>query len=276
LTRAPRERAIDSPQNPAVKRARALERDRDRRERERTFVAWGLHLAQEALRTRAPLRQIFMTPALPESEEGRELVRGLGGTDAPMVRTTSRVLESIAEGSGDQGVLLLCTRPVLGPEALIRPGTSLVVALHGVQDPGNVGSIVRSSRALGASGLIVLPGCSDPFGSRAVRAGMGAQFSLPIATAGVRPFLDLLGPAGLQLIAADRGGRDTPSEVDLSLPTVLLLGSEAAGLPDALLRAARRRVRIPMAQGVESLNVHAAAASLLYEVARQRDFRFRP
>ena len=75
------------------------------------------------------------------------------------------------------------------------------------------------------------------------------------------------------LLATEAGTRLL---VDLSLPTVLLLGSEAAGLPDDLLRAARRRVRIPMAQGVESLNVHAAAASLLYEVARQRDFRFRP
>jgi len=276
LSRVPRERTIDSPQNPAVKRARALERDRDRRERERTFIAWGLHLAQEALRTRAPLRQIFITPAFPESGEGRELLRGLGGTGAPIVRTTSRVLESIVEGSGDQGILLLCTRPVLEPAALIRPGSSLVVALHGVQDPGNVGSIVRSSLALGVSGLIVLPGCSDPFGSRAVRAGMGAQFSLPVAAAGIRPFLDLLGSARLQLVATDRGGQDTPTEVDLILPTVLLLGSEAAGLPDDLLRAARRRVRIPMARGVESLNVHAAAASLLYEAARQRDFRYRP
>jgi len=276
LSRASRERAIDSPQNPAVKRARALERDRDRRERERTFIAWGLHLAQEALRTRAPLRQIFVTPAFPESGEGRELLRGLGGTGAPIVRTTSRVLESIAEGSGDQGILLLCARPAPEAAAIVHPGTSLLVALHGVQDPGNVGSIVRSGLALGASALIALPGCSDPFGSRAVRAGMGAQFTLPIAAAGVRPFLDLVGSAGLELVAADRGGQETPTEVDLSLPTVLLLGSEAAGLPDDLLRAARRRVRIPMARGVESLNVHAAAASLLYEAARQREFRYRP
>jgi len=272
---AARERSIDSLQNPEVKRARALERDRDLRERERTFVAWGLHLAQEALRTRAPLQQIFVTPAVPGSGEGRELLRRLGGTGAPIVRTTSRVLESIAEGSGDQGILLLCSRPILEPNALLRPGTSLVVALHGVQDPGNVGSIMRSCLALGVSGLIALPGCSDPFGSRAVRAGMGAQFSLPVAAARVRPFLDLLGPARLQLVAADRCARDTPPEVELSLPTVLLLGSEAAGLPDDLLRAAQRRVRIPMARGVESLNVHAAAAALLYEAARQRDFRYR-
>jgi RNA methyltransferase, TrmH family len=274
LSRDSRVRAIDSPQNPAVKRARSLERDRALRERERTYIAWGLHLAQEALRTRVPLGQIFITPALPGSLAGQELLRGLAATGAPIVRTTPRVLESISEGSGDQGILLLCSRPVLEAKELLRPETSLVVALHGVQDPGNVGTILRSGLALGASALIALPGCADPFSTRAVRAGMGAQFSLPVTSVSVLPFLDFLGPTGLQLVAADRAASDTPPEVDLRLPTVLLLGSEGDGLPEDLLRAAHRRVRIPMARSVESLNVHAAAAALLYETARQRDFHY--
>jgi TrmH family RNA methyltransferase len=275
LTRAARERAIDSLQNQTVKRARALERDRELRERERTYVAWGVHLAQEALRTRTPLRQVFITPVLPRSPEGRELLRDLTATGAPIVHSTPRILESIAGGSGDQGILLLCALPLHDPRALLQPGTSLVVALHGVQDPGNVGSILRSALALGASALITLSGCADPFGSRAVRAGMGAQFSLPIASLPLRPFLDLLGMSGLQLVAADRAATETPPEVDLRLPSVLLLGSEGGGLPEELLRAAHHRVRIPMAHAVESLNVHAAAAAILYEAGRQRDFRQR-
>jgi len=275
LSRAARERSIDSPQNAAVKRARALERDRDLRERESTFIAWGLHLAQEALRTRTAIRQIFTTAALAESREGREVLQALGGTGAPILHTTPRVLESIAGGSGDQGILLLCSRPAHEPGALLRRASALVVALYGVQDPGNVGSILRSCLALGVSAVIALPGCADPFGSRAVRAGMGAQFSLPVATSGVRVFLELMARTRLRLVAADRAGSHAPPAVDLSLPTVLLLGSEASGLPEDLLRAAHDRVRVPMAGGVESLNVHAAAAALLYEAARQRDFRFR-
>src|SRR5207249_11147416 len=107
---------------------------------------------------------------------------------------------------------------------------------------------------------------AGPCGGRAVRAGMGAQCSLALAASGVRPFLDLLGPAGLQLVAAGVTATVAPPDIDLRLPTVLLLGSEAAGLPDDLLSAAQRRVRVPMARGVDSLNVHAAAAALPYEV----------
>jgi TrmH family RNA methyltransferase len=274
VTRAGGGRTVDSAQNTAVKRARALERDRALRERERVYVAWGLHLAQEALRTRAPLRQAFIGPRLQESREGRDLQRGLGVAGVPTLMTTTRILDTIADGSGDQGVLLICARPEHPPSRLLRSQVSLTLAAHGVQDPGNLGSILRSAMALGASGLVVLPGCADPFGSRAVRAAMGTQFALPVAAADIGEFLELARDARLQIVAADPYGADAPNEADLTIPTVLLVGSEGRGLPEELLDAARRRVRIPMAHGVESLNVHAAAVALLYEAARQRGFRF--
>lgn len=274
VSREPDERTVDSPQNPAVKRARALERDRDVRERERSYVAWGLHLAQEALRARASLRRVFAGPRLRDSREGRDLLARLGEAGVPILRTTTRILESIAEGSGDQGILLVCARPDHDPSHLLLPSVPLVLATHGVQDPGNLGSILRTALALGASGLIALPGCADPFGSRAVRAAMGAQFALPVAAAGVDRFLTLARAARLPIVAADPAGAETPPRIDLGRPTVLLLGGEGGGLPGELLGAAERRVRIPMAHGVESLNVHAAASALLYEAARQRGFHY--
>ena len=276
MSRAGGVRTIDSPHNAAVKRARALERDGALRRREGVYVAWGLHLAHEALRAKAPLRQAFVGSHLDDTREGRDLLRGLSEARVPTVRTTRRILEAIVEGSGDQGVLLLCARPDHSPFRVLRGPASLVLAAHGVQDPGNLGSILRSARALGASGLITLPGCADPFGSRAVRAAMGAQFTLPVAGAASDGFLGQARDARLQLVAADLEGAMAPTQVDLTLPTVLLLGSEGGGLPGGLLDAAQRRVRIPMAGGVESLNVHAAAVALLYEAARQRGFRYRP
>jgi len=107
-----------------------------------------------------------------------------------------------------------------------------------------------------------------------VRAAMGAQFSLPIVS-GVssREAAAALGAAGLQLVAADPSGSELPPSIDLTCPTALLVGNEGSGLPDALLSSAAHRVRIPMAGGVSSLNVHAAAAVLLYEAWRQRGFR---
>ena len=274
MRRARDERIVDSPQNTAVKKARALERDRSLREREAVYIAWGLHLAQEALRSRAPLRQAFVGPHLQESREGRDVLRGLSGAGVPVLRATTHILETIVEGSGDQGILLLCARPEHPPSRLLHSPVSLVLALQGVQDPGNLGSILRSAGALGASGVITLPGCADPFGSRAVRAAMGAQFVLPIAAAAIGEFLALARAARLQLVAADPDGAEAAHHADLTLPTILLLGSEGAGLPAELLDAAQRRVRIPITRGVESMNVHAAAVALLYEAARQRGFRY--
>ena len=267
-------RTADSPQNAAVKRARALERDREFREREGLYIAWGVHLAQEALRARASVRQAFVGAGLQGSREGRDLLLRLGEAGVPIVRTTARILDTIVEGCGDQGILLLCARREQSPAGLLRAGTAIVMAAHGVQDPGNLGSILRSAGALGASGLIALPGCADPFGSRAVRAAMGTHFVLPVAVAGIGEFLALARAARLQIVAADPAGPDAPPQADLTIPTVLLVGSEGAGLPGDLLDAAGRRVRVPMARGVESLNVHAAAVALLYESARQRGFRY--
>jgi len=274
VRRAGDERTVDSPQNRAVKRARALERNKSLRERDAVYVAWGLHLAQEALRTRAPLHQAFVGPHLQESREGRDVLRGLSRAGVPVLRATTRILETIVEGSGDQGILILCARPEHPPSRLLHSAVSLVLAVHGVQDPGNLGSILRSAGALGASGVITLPGCADPFGSRAVRAAMGAQFVLPIAATDMGELLARARAARLQLVAADPHGPDAPHQVDLTLPTILLLGSEGGGLPAGLLEAAQRRVRIPMTRGVESMNVHAAAVGFLYEAARQRGFRY--
>jgi len=266
-------RTVDSAQNPRVKEARALERDRSLRDSEGAFIAWGRHLAQEALRRRARVRRAFVTADLAATREGSDILRDLEAASVPLLHASRRVLESIAAGSGDQGVLLIVDRPAGDARAVLGPGSTLVMALHGVQDPGNVGSILRTSLALGASGLVALPGCADPFGSRAVRAGMGAQFSLPVAAVEARDFLAHVERGGIQLVAADPSARDNPPDVDLLPPTVLLLGSEAAGLPLELRRAARFSIRIPMARGVDSLNVHAAAAALLYEASRQRGFR---
>lgn len=273
MTRVGDPKTVTSTENAAVKRARALERDRTLRERQGLYIAWGLHLAQEALRTAAPVRHAIVATRLQESQEGRDLLADLGAAGIPILRATTRVLESVVEGSGDQGILLLCGLPRHHLSDLLGRRASLVLAAQGVQDPGNLGSILRSALALGASGLVALPGCTDPFGSRAVRAAMGAQFTLAVAAADIPEFLEKVRDSGLQIIAADPGGAQTPPEVDLTVPTVLLVGNEGDGLPKALLETAHHRVRVPMAPEAESLNVHAASVALLYETARQRRFR---
>ena len=132
--------------------------------------------------------------------------------------------------------------------------------------------MVRTALGLGADALIALEGCADPYSSRAARAAMGALFRLPVLAGTAASVLDALRAAGLSLVAADTRGTARPEAVNLMVPVALLVGSEGRGLPEAILARAADRVRIPMASGASSLNVHAAATALLYEAGRQRDF----
>lgn len=263
---------IESAQNDLVRHARSLETDRKTRSRAGEYLAWGVHLAQEALSAGAPVRQVLIGPRLGETEEGRGLLGRLDESGATLARVTTRVLESILEGCGDQGVLLILSMPDLGLSGMLAGAPSLLLVAHGIQDPGNLGSIARSCLAFGAGGLLTLEGCVDPFGSRAVRAGMGAHFRLPVAAARTADAIEALRGAGIQLVAAVPRGGDAPADIDLSLRTALFVGNEGTGLPEAVLEAASCRVHVPMAPGVASLNVHAASAVLLYEASRQRGF----
>jgi TrmH family RNA methyltransferase len=269
MSRRPAAR-VTSPRNPAARRLLGLERDRARRDAEGVYLAWGLHLLAEALAARAPIREAYAGPRLDDTAEGRALRVGLETAGVRPRAVATAVLDAAVRGSGDQGVLLVIGRTATGPEAILRPGARLAVALHGVQDPGNLGAIVRAACALGADGVLALEGCADPFGSRAVRAAMGAHFRLPVAAAPTAAVRRAAAAAGMRLVAADAAAGIEPARVDLTAPTLLLLGGEGGGLPETLLAAAAARVRIPMAGAASSLNVHAAAAVLLYEAARQR------
>jgi TrmH family RNA methyltransferase len=265
-----RSTVVRSTRNPLVRRARAIERDPAARRKEGLYVAWGLHLVQEALASGAPIRLAILAPALEGTQEGRRIRTDLLRLDGPIVRVTSAILDGIVPGAADQGILLLIERRAGNLEEMITAGTHLLMVTHGVQDPGNLGSIARTALALGAQGLVVLEGCADPFGSRVVRAAMGAHFRLPIVRCAGAACLPALREAAMRIVAADPRGTEIPEQVDLRLPTALVLGNEGRGLPGPILAAADHRVRIPMHAGVSSLNVHAAAAMLLFEAARQR------
>jgi TrmH family RNA methyltransferase len=137
-----------------------------------------------------------------------------------------------------------------------------VVVLAGVSDPGNAGTVIRSAAAAGAAGVLVTPGSVDPTNPKVVRASAGALFALPVAT------VEDLSTLGLTTVGAVAGGL-SPDEVDLSGPVALVLGGEAAGLPEDELFDTE--VALPLGGGVESLNVAMAATVLLYEARRQRN-----
>jgi TrmH family RNA methyltransferase len=263
---------ITSTGNPVVLEARRLERERKERDRQGVYLAWGLHLAGEALTAGAEIVRVFISPDDVTGTEAGDLVARIIGGGSPVVRVTSKVLDAIAAGAGDQGVLLVIRRPARTLDAVIASGATLVLAAHGVQDPGNLGSMARSALACGAQALVALEGCADPFSSKVVRSAMGAHGRLPVIPESAQRSLAALRAGAYRIVAAVTGGGSRPESIDLTRRSVLLLGSEGAGLPTAILDVATERVRIPMAPEASSLNVAAAAAILLYEAQRQRGF----
>lgn len=171
------------------------------------------------------------------------------------VDVTRSVFDSLSATRENQGLLGLFERPRAVASKILSDTSGVAVALDGVQDPGNVGTIVRLAAAFDASGVLLLPGCADPYGPKAIRASAGAVLNVPIAAATAEE----LTRSGAPLFAAHAAGEctDPPARGG-----VLVFGNEGAGVSPEILRAARR-IAIPTSARVESLNVAAAAAILL-------------
>jgi TrmH family RNA methyltransferase len=166
------------------------------------------------------------------------------------------VFDSLSETRHSQGVLGLFERPQVDAASILARRDAVAVALDGVQDPGNVGTIVRLAAAFDAGGVLLLPGCADPFGPKAIRSSVGAILNVPVAFVTARALID----AGVPLFAADASGTvlDPPAS-----NAVLVFGNEGAGVSAELLAHATP-IAIPMSPRVESLNVASSAAILLY------------
>jgi TrmH family RNA methyltransferase len=170
-------------------------------------------------------------------------------------------------------LLALARRPLFDEERFFA-GTPLVIVAAGIQDPGNLGALLRSAEAAGATGAYLTDGAADPFSWKALRGSMGSVFRLPHRRRiGTVEALARLRERGVRTVAADPGAAKAYHDADLRGPLAFLLGPEGSGLPATLAAQADLAVAIPMAPRVESLNVGVAAGVLLFEAARQRRAR---
>lgn len=206
-----------------------------------------------------------------------------------ILRTTDKLFSSIAGTESPQGVAALFQQPLWTFDDVLRGapslegalcgGAALVVVLAGVQDPGNVGTILRSAEAFGATGAIAARGTADPWSPKAIRASAGSALRLPLLRGIAAPvLLAQLKIAQLKIYVASaraahgvaRAAAPSNSTADLSQPCAIFIGNEGAGVPSEIGRSADAVVSIPMAESVESLNAGVAASVVLYEAARQR------
>jgi TrmH family RNA methyltransferase len=258
--------------HPALRRVRELRKDHRARDAEGVFVAEGVHLAGEALRAGADVEIAVVSPRLGASEEGRALRHGLERARIRLIETTDVVLASLSDARSPQPVLLVIrARPLTLDQAIEGRGApALLAVLHGVQDPGNLGAVLRTADAASATGLVVAGDGANLRHPRAVRATAGSIFRLPAAACRGEELLPRLRERGIRCVGADPRSPTDVASVDFTGPVAMFLGGEGAGLPPAWLAVMDHRVRIPMHAGVESLSIGAAAAVLLFEARRQR------
>lgn len=248
---------ITSRKNPLITHIRKLSTDRGYRRECGEFLGDGVKLLEEAVRWGAPLTTVVVTegvcvPALPER------VR--------LVEVPEDVMASISPMKAPQGAMFLCRMSGAGlPERL--EGARYLV-LDGLQDPGNVGTIWRTADALSCDGLLLVNGCADPWNHKTVRATMGACFRLPAWEVTVEELSHVLNDAQIPLYAtALREDTVDLRDADLSRCAVVI-GSEGKGVSEGLLAMSAKTLKIPMRERCESLNAAAAAAVVLWEMAR--------
>ncbi|MEW6573520.1 MAG: RNA methyltransferase [Bacillota bacterium] len=256
--------------NPRVKGLLRLAR-RHRREQEEKFLIEGPRLVLEALSAGWPLEAVYCTARFAESEKNAELLNSLHEYGVIVYALPIEVFSRIASTEEPQGVLAVArTRKVEAGE-LFRDPSPLVVVVDGLQDPGNLGTIIRTADAAGASGAVLLPGTVDIYNPKVVRATAGALFRLPVIEGlPLDEALTLIKNAALELVVADPRGSVPFYAADLSGPVAIVVGSEGTGIKHKVQKAASERVFIPMPGGAESLNAAVAASLLIYEAVRQR------
>jgi TrmH family RNA methyltransferase len=260
---------ITSRDNSLLRRARAV---RDGKIGESIFVE-GLRLCEEALSSGLKIEAVIYSEEIVRKERAARVIAELGSLCDVVVSVSEKLLDSVSYTKTPQGIVLLAARAA-SDEATFKakqPVSPQLVVMHGINNPVNVGAILRTAEAAGVTGAIATAHTSDPFSPKALRGAMGSAFRLPIWRG--PDYADVIAwcaESGTRTIAASANSARLFTEVDWRGASALVVGPESSGLSPEEIALADEAVRIPMQGSVESLNVAVAAGIILYEANRQR------
>jgi RNA methyltransferase, TrmH family len=258
-------RTITSLHNPTVKNLVKL-RQRRARDRQQLMLIDGARALRLALHNTFPITTIYFDEDVAHIHA--DLLHRARVTGVVLQEVSAAVFHKISYGDHADGVLGVATQPGAALIALPARGLPLYVVTEGLEKPGNLGAILRSADAAGVTGLIVCDSQTDIWNPNVIRASQGAFCTVPIAIATAPEVLDWLRQRHIQILVATPLARQCYTEIDLRLPSALIMGAEHAGV--SAIWHSEIPIRIPMAGQVDSLNVAQAASILLFEAVRQR------
>ncbi len=244
--------------------ARDLRR-RKARERQQFFVAEGVRAVEELLRSTIRVRGVLISPQLDETARGSALRTAIESHGVEVAALDERDFATAAGTDSPQGVLAIGEIPERPLATLTIPATARFLVLDGIQDPGNVGTMLRTAAAFDVDATFALPGTADLWGAKTVRAAMGAHFVHPALFITVAELLEFRARHGVVLWGADAAG-DALEGITPPARLAIAVGNEANGLSVTLRDAADRLVALPLAARVESLNAAVAAGILMHQL----------
>ncbi|MFH1710000.1 MAG: 23S rRNA (guanosine(2251)-2'-O)-methyltransferase RlmB [bacterium] len=260
---------LTSSQNEKVKYFSSLKSNKPRRTAGK-FLVEGVHLVREAMQA-GLLEKVIYSEKILETSEGRDLLGKLISAGIPNEEANEKVIQDLSEVETPQGIIAAVRPKISDLGSLFEKNDPLIVVACGVQDPGNLGTIIRTADAAGCSGIILTKGTVNPYNSKVIRSSSGSIFHLNIVK--IDDIIDLasaLKRRGIRMISTVVDAAKEYYSVDYSGPVAVVIGSESKGISSEVERLSDESVSIPMLGGVESLNAAVSCAVILYEALRQR------
>ncbi len=251
---------------------------RDGKSRDEIFVE-GLRLCEEAFAANLEINEVFVTEPFTKNSRHKNLLDLFSEKRINSLLVSEKLFESIADTETPQGIALIANKPKTGKEileiSLAIQKIPLVVVLHEINNPNNLGAILRTAEAIEIAGIILTKNSANPFSPKSLRSAMGAVFRFPIWTnVDFNEAISFCREHNLRTISADIRAEKTHFEINWKIPRALFLGSEAHGLSEREFTEIGESLKIPMAETVESLNLAVSAGIIFYESLRQKSFEF--
>lgn len=230
------------------------------------FLAEGLKAVGQALDSQADVKTVVYADSELISNYGREVLKAFSQNDTvEIVEVSAEVFNSLARKDKPQGIVAVIRQQWVDLQSLSAARSGLLVAVDSIQNPGNLGTILRTCDAVGASALILLNNSTDPYDPASVKASMGSVFTIPLVKTNSAEFLDWARSNSLPIIGTSDKARQSCFTFDYPDPCLILMGSEREGLPTNLISSAADMVSIPMEGAADSLNISVATGIILYQ-----------
>jgi len=250
-----------------------LASERTHEGRQKIFLAEGPNLVESVLASaHVTFKKVFVTPAFLKKTGGEteKIISGLEAGDVDVILASDRVIKKLSTTHTPQGIVGVAEMMPTGLDKVRDKRDAFIVVADAVQDPGNLGTLIRAADAAGADAMVMLPGSCDPYSPKALRAATGSLFNLPVVQTDTDKFIRWSAEKNIRVIGTEAGAEKTIYEVSLCGPVCLVFGNEGQGLGSTVRKALAEVVAVPMPGQAESLNVTVAAAVCIFEALRQR------